>query len=95
MSKPLEELAARKALLLARSSMYRLQVVHEVQALRESLSPRRMASSIPLRPVAFGILAFLASRSRFARIAGWAARGLMALRLVRRVRGLVSRVKHA
>jgi hypothetical protein len=95
MNKALDDLAARKSLLLARSSMHRLQLTHEMQVLRESLTPRRIASAIPLRAVALGLLAFIASRTRFASIAGWAARALMVLRVVRSVRGMVARGRHA
>ncbi|HEX7403386.1 MAG TPA: hypothetical protein VF287_05190, partial [Usitatibacter sp.] len=59
-----ELLADRKALLLARSSLYRLSLARETELLRESLRWRNLASSAThsgaLRPLAFGALMLLA-----------------------------------
>lgn len=86
MSESREDLARRKELLLARSSVYRLALAIEAQALRESLSPRRLAAAVPLRTVLVALVALIVGRSRIVKLAGWATRALMVVKLVRTVR---------
>jgi hypothetical protein len=86
MSESREDLARRKELLLARSSVYRLALAVEAQALRESLSPRRLAATVPLRAVLVAAAALIVGRGRIVKLAGWATRALMLVKLVRTVR---------
>jgi hypothetical protein len=89
-----EELAAKKSLLLARSSFYRMTLAHEAALLRESLDWRRLARSAtsqPARPFLLGALALLAGRKRIAGLVGLAARALMLIKVVRAVGQMVGR----
>jgi hypothetical protein len=90
-----ELLADRKALLLARSSLYRLSLARETGLLRESLRWRNLASSAThsgaLRPLAFGALMLLAGRSRVARILGLAMRIIAIVKTVQALRGIARR----
>ena len=94
MSDP-DYLADRKALLLTRSSLYRLTLARDAQALRESLQWRNLASSAasagPMRPLLFGALMLLAGRSRIAAVVGLATRALMLVKAARVVIGLMRR----
>jgi hypothetical protein len=94
-NKAREELAARKSLLLARSSIHRLELAQEAVALRESLQWRRLAGAVPMRPVLFAALALLAGRTRLAKMAGWATSAITLVRLVRNVRGAAARGRDA
>jgi hypothetical protein len=88
-------LADRKALLVARSSLYRLMLARDAQALRESLQPRNLASAATssgaLRPLLFGALTLLAGRSRVGAIVGLATRALMLVKAAQAVIGMVRR----
>src|SRR5258708_29920589 len=86
MSESREDLARRKELLLARSSVYRLALAIEAQALRENLNPRRLAAAVPMRTVLVAAAALIAGRGRIAKLAGWATPPLMLVKLVRPVR---------
>jgi hypothetical protein len=91
MNKAREELAARKSLLLARSSIHRLELERDAVELREALQWRRLASAVPVRPVLFTALALIAGRTRLAKLAGWATSAITLMRLVRNVRGAAAR----
>jgi hypothetical protein len=90
-----ELLADRKALLLARSSLYRLSLAREAGLLRESLQWRNLASSAThsgaLRPLVFGALMLVAGRSRLARVLGVAARIVAIVKTVQALRGIARR----
>jgi hypothetical protein len=87
-----ELLAQRKALLLARSSLYRLALAHEADLLRQSLQWRNLASSARsatgLRPLIFGALLLVAGRSRIARIVGVATRVIAVVKTVQAIRAM-------
>ena len=89
-SKPL---ADRKALLLARSSLYRLTLARDAQLLRESLQWRNLASSATssgaVRPLLFGALMLVAGRSRLSALVGLAARAVMLVKGARAVFGMM------
>ena len=93
MSEKLEALAARKQLLVARSTLYRLQLVHESDALRRSLTTPRgifsIATSAPVRPLLFSALLFVAGRSRFARLVRGAMMVLTVVKVLRAAAGFV------
>ncbi len=88
-------LADRKALLVARSSLYRLMLARDAEVLRESLQPRNLASAATssgaLRPLLFGALALVAGRSRVGAIVGLATRALMLVKAAQVVIGLMRR----
>jgi hypothetical protein len=83
----MEELALRKQLLVARSSLYRLKIRHETGVLRESLSWRHAAvaaaSSSPARTAAFLLALEGLGKGRTARLLAFASRALMVARFVR------------
>lgn len=87
MNERLRELADRKQLLVARSRLHRLHVVHGMQTLRASLSPPRavmsFARSETLRPVIFTVLLFALGRSRLGRVLRGAMAVLSAVRAAR------------
>lgn len=93
MSEKIEALAARKQLLVARSSLHRLQLVHEARMLRRSLiTPRSIysiAASAPVRPLLFSALLFVAGRTRFARLIRGAMIVLTVVKVVRAAAGLM------
>ena len=93
MSEKLEVLAARKQLLVARSTLCRLQLVHESHALRRSLTTPRgifsIATSAPVRPLLFSALLLVAGRSRFARLLRGAMMVLTVIKIVRAAAGFV------
>lgn len=64
--------ALRKQVLLARSSLYRLRIAHELAAVQESLrSPRvgmALATSPPARSALLAVLVLVAGRGRVARL---------------------------
>jgi hypothetical protein len=90
-----ELLAERKALLLARSSLYRLALAHEADLLRQSFTLRNLASSATgagaLKPLIFGALLLVAGRSRIARLLGLATRVIAVVKMVQAVRGAARR----
>jgi hypothetical protein len=94
MSEP-TPLADRKALLVARSSLYRLTLARDMQGLRESLRPRNLASSATssgaLRPLLFGALTLVAGRSRVGAVVGLATRALMLVKAAQAVIGMARR----
>ncbi len=85
----------RKALLLARSSLYRLTLARDAQRLRESLQWRNLASSATHsgagRPLLFGALMLVAGRSRLAALVGLATRAVMLVKAARAVIGMMGR----
>ena len=93
MSKKLESLAARKQLLVAQSTLYRLQLVHESRVLRRSLfTPRTalsVATSAPVRPLIFSALLLVVGRGRLARLIRGAMMILTVVKVVRAAAGWV------
>jgi hypothetical protein len=91
-SKPL---ADQKALLLARSSLYRLKLARDALVLRESLQWRHLASSATssgmVRPLLFGALMLVAGRSRLSTLVGLATRAVMLVKGARAMMGMVHR----
>jgi len=85
MSRPDEELALHKDLLVARSSLCRLKIRHEVGVLRGSLSWHHaamdVASSSPARTAIFLLALGGMGRERMARLLAFASRALMVARL--------------
>ena len=84
MNKSLENLALRKQLLRARSTLCRLRIRCEFNAMRDTLSWARtgvMAVALPLRSAILGLALFGVSRSRLARLLALAARMLLLARL--------------
>ena len=77
MAEARDELAARKRLLLALSTLHRLEIQHEARALRESIFTPRTAVSIatssPVRALLVGAFLMLARRRGASR---WARRAL-------------------
>ncbi len=90
-----KSLAGQKALLLARSSLHRLTLARDAQALRESLQWRNLASSATssgaLRPLLFGALMLVAGRSRLSALVGLATRAVMLVKAGRAAIGLMRR----
>jgi hypothetical protein len=90
-----ELLAGRKVLLLARSSVYRLELARESDLLRQSLQWRNLASSAKgsgaVKPLIFGALMLVAGRSRIARLLGVAARIIAIVKTVQALRGVARR----
>jgi hypothetical protein len=85
MSSELELLGARKALLVTRVSLQRLQITNEMNELRESLRWRRAAASVGSRPVLSVVVAaglFFLARRHIGQAARWAGLALAALRIV-------------
>jgi hypothetical protein len=80
-----EILAARRQVLVARASLQRLEVRHELGSLRESLRWPRLAASIGAssrgRSALFGLVLLAAGRRRLARLLGAAAAGLVLAKL--------------
>ncbi|MGZ5038740.1 MAG: hypothetical protein ACXWG1_02980 [Usitatibacter sp.] len=83
------ELAERKALLLARSSLYRLTLARDMTTLHESLHWRNLLASArhsgSWRPLALGALLLVVGRGRIGGIIGIAARALAVVKMVRAV----------
>jgi hypothetical protein len=86
MSRPPDEFALRKELIVARSSLSRLRLRYDAAELRESLTPARagaaMARSPAGRTAAFLVAVELAGPARIARLLAFAGRALLAARLV-------------
>lgn len=91
MNNPPPSLADRKALLLARSSLHRLQLSHEADALRESLNWRNLASSAAssgaMRPLAIGAIILIAGRKRISSLVRLATGAIMVVKVVRTLLG--------
>jgi len=91
MSARLDALAERKALLIARLQLQRMETALRVNELRELLRPRRMIGGAISQPAAFIALidtvAPLFGLRRFARWTRVATLALVALRIVRNWRG--------
>jgi hypothetical protein len=89
MSRNRELLALRRDLLVARSAMLRLRATRDVQALRESLTFSRIASSAagsaPARSMLFGTLLVVLGRTGFSRALRIVAAVLAGAKLVRLV----------
>ena len=80
MSRSREELAARKELLLARSSLHRLRLQHEARELRRSITTPRgvlaMATAPAVRPLLFSALLVVVGGRRLSRLLQGALAGL-------------------
>jgi hypothetical protein len=80
-SRALDDLAARKQLLIARSTLARLQVQSELLGLRESVSWTRIglkaATSAPVRSALFGLAVSRLGHNRMARLLGLASRVIL------------------
>jgi hypothetical protein len=79
MNSPRDDLALRKELLLAQSTLYRAKLRHEFVALR-----RAPATKLPI----FGLFMLLAGRSRAAR---WIAMAGQAVAIVKTVRSVIGK----
>lgn len=81
MSRSLDDLAARKQLLIARSTLARLQMQSELLGLRESVSWTRIglkaATSAPVRSALFGLAVSRLGHNRMARLLGLASRVIL------------------
>ncbi len=84
-------LVGRKALLVARSSLYRLTLARDARLLRESLEWRNLASSAPLRPLLFGALMLVAGRSRISALVRLATGAIMLVKAAQAVFGMARR----
>lgn len=86
-------LAARKHLLVARSSLYRLKMQQELGTLRESLRWSRagaaLATSPPARSLLFGLIVLILGRRRLGRLIWGAGRAILLLKLARGVAALL------
>ncbi len=85
-----QELAERKSLLLARSSLHRLTLARDVGSLRESLHWRNMLSSAAhsgvWRPLALAALLLVVGRRRIAGFLGLATRAVAVAKFVQALR---------
>lgn len=85
MSSAQERLAQRKRLLLARSSLQRLEIARELDALRAALRwPRAglaLAASPPVRKALLGLLLGFAGRGRLSRLLRMAAFAVVAVKV--------------
>lgn len=85
MNKSLENLALRKQLLQARSTLCRLRIGCELNAMYDSLSWARAGAmavkTLPVRSALFGLALYGVSHSRLARLLTLAARMLLVARL--------------
>ena len=85
MNKSLENLALRKQLLRARSTLCRLRIRHELNTMRESLSWARAGvtavKALPVRSAVLGLALYGVPHSRLARLLTLAARTLLLARL--------------
>ena len=90
-----EDLALRKELLLARSSLCRLKIRYQASVLRESLSWRRVGAAVATSPPGRDALFLLAAEGlghyRVARWLSFAARALAIAKLASLAIGLMSR----
>jgi len=84
MSAHLEELAARKALLVSRSRLERMQIALYAGELRDSLRPAGMIGGAVAKPAAaVALLETVAPLFGLRRLARWIRVGLIGLALVR------------
>lgn len=85
MSKPLDELAARKQLLIARSTLARLQLKSELLSMRESISwtsiGLKAATSAPVRSALFGLAVSRLGHNRMARLLGLASKVILVAKM--------------
>lgn len=92
MSHARELLVLKKELLVARASMERLRMAHQLGALREELRPARMVrgflGSSGFRATVLGLVPLLLRGGRAGR---WARRASLAFTVARTVMGLVRR----
>jgi hypothetical protein len=93
MNKPGDELALRKEVVLARSSLCRLKIHYRAAALRHSISWRGAATAVAAAPPARAALFLLAAEGlgheRTARWLAYAGRALAAVRLTSLALGLL------
>jgi len=84
MSAHLEELAARKALLVSRSRLERMQIALYAGELRDSLRPAGMIGGAVAKPAAaVALLETVAPLFGLRRVARWIRVGLIGLALLR------------
>lgn len=87
MNKAREHLALRKQLLQARSTLCRLRIRHELNALHDTLGWTRdvvmAVTATPVRAVAFGLAVYGLSRTPLARVLALAVRMLLLGRLAK------------
>jgi hypothetical protein len=85
MNKSLENLALRKQLLQARSTLYRLKIRYEVDAVHDNLSWARAGvmafRALPVRSTLFDLALYGMARSRLARLLKLTAQILLFARL--------------
>jgi len=90
MSRQRELLALKKELLVARASMERLRMAHQLGALHEELRPSRMArgvlGSVRVRATLLALVPLLLGRGRTAR---WGRRAAFGLAVARTVMSIV------
>lgn len=81
MTKPLEQLALRKALLQTDSVLYRRKILQELHAVRASLDWRqegmKAATSLPARPILFSLALRCLGHGRLARLLAVAGRVML------------------
>ncbi len=87
MNKALDNLALRKQLLQARSTLYRLRIRHGLIALHDNLSWARAGATafnaLPVRSALFGLALSGLPHNRLARLLALASRTLLLVRLTR------------
>jgi len=85
MNKSLENLALRKQLLQARSTLCRLRIRYELNAMHDSLSWAQAGvmavKALPVRSTVFGLALVAVGHNRLARLLALAARMLLLARL--------------
>jgi hypothetical protein len=85
MNKSLENLALRKQLLQARSTLCRLRIRYELNAMHDTLNWARAGvmavKALPVRSIVFGLALYGVAHSRLARLLTLAARMLLLARL--------------
>lgn len=81
MNKPLEILALKKQLLVARSTLCRHRIRHELNALYDPLHWRRAADTLPVGSTVLGLALFGAARGRLSRLLAVAIRTLLFAKL--------------
>lgn len=85
MNKPPESLALRKQLLQARSTLCRLRIRYEFNAMHDRLSWARAgvraAKALPVRSAVLGLALYAVPRSRLARLLALTARMLLLARM--------------
>lgn len=81
MSEKLSELAVRKQLLLARSSLIRLQIRHQLYSARSGVSWVNVgvhaATSAPVRSAVFGLILSRLGHNRVARVLAIASKAIL------------------